>query len=45
MENSCQELVAVVSRTSETSPTPSHYRQLHLPLPRPAARACVPRAL
>ena len=40
-----KKLVAVASRTTETSYKLSHHRQLHLPLPRPAARSCDPRAL
>jgi hypothetical protein len=46
MIKSCQnKLVAMATRTTRTLYTLSRHRQLHLPLPWPAARSCGPRAL
>jgi hypothetical protein len=43
MVDSChKKLVAVASRTTETPHKLSRYRQLHLPLFKPAARSCDP---
>jgi hypothetical protein len=46
MVDSCQKpLVGVASRTTETSYKPRHLYRPFLPLPRPTALSCGPRAL
>ena len=45
MENSCQELVAMANRATETSYKPRHLYRPFMPLPRPTALSCDPRAL